>query len=79
MSGIDKNITERMNKEMAYQNVFSNFEIKNASIKFKDAEAYVKLGCVGSAEDELEVKEVLYQRQIPKESSCPSWLKDVIR
>ena len=30
-------------------------------------------------EDELEVKEVLYQRQIPKESSCPSWLKDVIR
>lgn len=30
-------------------------------------------------EDELEAKEVLYQRQIPKESSCPSWLKDVIR
>lgn len=43
---------------MAYQNVFSNFEIKNASIKFKDAEAFVKLGCVGSAEDELEVKVV---------------------
>lgn len=43
---------------MAYQNVFSNFEIKNASIKFKDAEAFVKLGCVGSADDELEVKVV---------------------
>lgn len=41
-----------------YNNVFSNFEIKNASIKFKDAEAYVKLGCVGKADDELEVKVV---------------------
>ena len=41
-----------------YESVFSNFEIKNASIKFKDAEAFVKLGCVGSAEDELEVQVV---------------------
>ena len=42
-----------------YTSVFSNFEIKNASIKFKDSDgAFTKLGCVGSAEDELEVKVV---------------------
>ena len=42
---------------MAYQNVFSNFEIKNASIKFnKDtAGSFTKLGCVGSANEELAV------------------------
>lgn len=43
----------------SYMSVFSNFEIKNASIKFKDSDGqFVKLGCVGSAEDELEVKVV---------------------
>ena len=43
-----------------YESVFSNFEITNASIKFADAASgtYTKLGCVGSAEDELEVKVV---------------------
>ena len=41
-----------------YTSVFSNFEIKDAQIKFKDAESFVKLGCVGKAEDELEVKVV---------------------
>ena len=41
-----------------YESVFSEFEIKNASIKFTDGEAFVKLGCVGSADDELEVKVV---------------------
>ena len=41
-----------------YESVFSNFEITNASIKFVNEEAYTKLGCVGSAEDELEVKVV---------------------
>lgn len=42
---------------MAYQNVFSNFEIKNASIKFNDdtAGTFTKLGCVGSADEELAV------------------------
>lgn len=42
---------------MAYTSVFSNFEIKNASIKFnKDESAtFTKLGCVGSAEEELAV------------------------
>lgn len=45
---------------MAYQNVFSNFEIKNASIKFANSETseYTKLGCVGTAEEELEVRVV---------------------
>ncbi len=43
---------------MAYSNVFSNYEIKNASIKFKDGSEYTKLGCVGTAEEELEVKVV---------------------
>ena len=41
-----------------YESVFSDFEIKNASIKFKDAETYTKLGCVGTCSDELEVKVV---------------------
>ena len=41
-----------------YESVFSEFEIKNASIKFTDSETYTKLGCVGSADDELEVKVV---------------------
>ena len=41
-----------------YESVFSEFEIKNASIKFTDSESFTKLGCVGSADDELEVKVV---------------------
>lgn len=41
-----------------YESVFSEFEIKNASIKFADSETFTKLGCVGSADDELEVKVV---------------------
>lgn len=42
---------------MAYSNVFSNFEIKNASIKFNNdtAGTFTKLGCVGSADEELAV------------------------
>lgn len=39
-----------------YESVFSNFEIKNAQIKFKGSEDLVRLGCVGKADDELEVK-----------------------
>ena len=41
-----------------YTSVFSNYEIKNASIKIENAEAFTKLGCVGSLEEELEVKVV---------------------
>lgn len=42
-----------------YESVFSEFEIKNASIKFADGTGdFTKLGCVGSADDELEVKVV---------------------
>lgn len=41
-----------------YTSVFSNYEIKNASIKIENAEAFAKLGCVGSLEEELEVKVV---------------------
>lgn len=41
-----------------YQNAFSEYEIKNSSIKFEDAETFEKIGCVGSLEEELEVKVV---------------------
>lgn len=41
-----------------YEKVFSEFEILNTSIKFEDAEAFTKLGCVGSAEEELAVRVV---------------------
>lgn len=41
-----------------YEKVFSEFEILNTSIKFEDAEAFVRLGCVGSAEEELAVRVV---------------------
>ena len=41
-----------------YENVFSEYEIKNSSVKFADAEAFTKIGCVGSADEELEVKVV---------------------
>lgn len=41
-----------------YTSVFSNYEIKNASIKLAGAEEYTKLGCVGSLDEELEVKVV---------------------
>lgn len=37
-----------------YENVFSNFEIKDSSIKFDGEEAYTKVGCVGSIEEEME-------------------------
>lgn len=41
-----------------YTSVFSNYEIKNASVKFADGTEFEKLGCVGSVEEELEVKVV---------------------
>lgn len=41
-----------------YTSVFSNYEVKNASIKFADGAECTKLGCVGSLEEELEVKVV---------------------
>ena len=41
-----------------YESVFSEFEILNTSIKFEDAEAFVRLGCIGSAEEELAVRVV---------------------
>lgn len=41
-----------------YENVFSEYEIKNSSVKFAGAEAFTKIGCVGSADEELEVKVV---------------------
>ena len=37
------------------ETVFSEYEIKNSSIKFASAEAFTKIGCVGSAEEELAV------------------------
>lgn len=41
-----------------YENVFSDYEIKNTSIKFADAEGFKKIGCVGNIEEELEVRVV---------------------
>lgn len=41
-----------------YENVFSEYEIKNTSIKFADGETFKKIGCVGNIEEELEVKVV---------------------
>ena len=37
------------------ETVFSEYEIKNSSIKFADEEDYKKVGCVGQVEEELEV------------------------
>lgn len=34
---------------------FSEFEMKNASIKFANEESYTKLGCLGSIEESLDV------------------------
>ena len=41
-----------------YESVFSEFEIKNSSIKFVDDDAFTKLGCIGSASEELAVRVV---------------------
>lgn len=41
-----------------YQYAFSEYEIKNSSIKFEDGSAFEKLGCVGSIEEELAVRVV---------------------
>ena len=37
-----------------YNNVFSEYEIKDSSIKFEDGESYEKVGCVGSIDESLE-------------------------
>lgn len=37
------------------ESVFSEYEIKNSSIKFAGSETFTKLGCVGAAEEELTV------------------------
>lgn len=38
--------------------VFSDFELDQFGIKFKDAEAYQSMNCVGSCEEEMETKAV---------------------
>jgi len=37
-----------------YKTVFSEYEIKESSIKFEDGEAFEKIGCVGSIDEALE-------------------------
>lgn len=39
---------------IVYNNVFSEYEIKETSIKFKGGEAFKKLGCVGSIDESME-------------------------
>ena len=41
-----------------FEKVFSEFEILNTSIKFENGESFVKLGCVGQANEELAVRVV---------------------
>ena len=41
-----------------YESVFSEFEVKNTSIKFADDEAAIKVGCVGSLEETLNSKTI---------------------
>lgn len=41
-----------------YENVFSEFEVKNTSIKFADESKAVKVGCVGSLEETMNSKTI---------------------
>ena len=41
-----------------YESVFSEFEVKNTSIKFADDDAAIKVGCVGSLEETLNSKTI---------------------
>lgn len=39
---------------ITYKNVFSEYEIKDSSIKFEDSETFEKIGCVGTINETLE-------------------------
>lgn len=39
---------------ITYKDVFSEYEVKNASIKFDGGETFEKLGCVGSIDESME-------------------------
>lgn len=41
-----------------YQQGYSEFEVKNTSIRFKDDEAAVKVGCVGSLDESMNSKTI---------------------
>ena len=41
-----------------YESVFSEFEVKNTSIKFADDDAAIKVGCVGSLEETMNSKTI---------------------
>lgn len=41
-----------------YENVFSEFEVKNTSIKFAEDDAAIKVGCVGSLEETMNSKTI---------------------
>ena len=41
-----------------YESVFSEFEVKNTSIKFADDDAAIKVGCVGSMEETMNSKTI---------------------
>lgn len=41
-----------------YESVFSEFEVKNTSIKFAEDDAAIKVGCVGSLEETLNSKTI---------------------
>lgn len=41
-----------------YENVFSEFEVKNTSIKFAEDDTAIKVGCVGSLEETMNSKTI---------------------
>lgn len=41
-----------------YEQVYSDFEVKNSSMKFEDDEIATKMGCIGSFEEAMNVKTV---------------------
>ena len=43
---------------MMYESVFSEFEVKNTSIKFVDDATAIKVGCVGSLEETMNSKTI---------------------
>lgn len=43
---------------MDYEKVFSEFEVKDTSLKFEGDEAFIKAGCVGSMDETLNAKNI---------------------
>ena len=55
-----------------YNDGFSEFEIKESSIKVGDDEAFEKIGCVGTAEETLNIRLHIYCCGPHVQCSCVS-------